>query len=175
MNRPSRRSGRFAILALVLLLLPACTSPEEIRAQTRESRKQVRALSERVLGEMATLGPIEQARGSWSACGDLGGKVLYQVTARLMAPPRDRAGAETLIVRVEERLTAAGLPLHRAYPQDPDPVILEVVRNQVNVQVLDFSEEGYVVLDTTGPCLKVNELDLEFMDVPVEPVPYERP
>lgn len=162
------RVARLAATAVIAgaLALPGCgPSPDEVRAEARTSESQVTRLSRDVLGALTSVGTVDRPEGTWSGCGDLGGRALYEVTGRI-APRPDDVGP--LADRVVETLASGGLRLRPIDPQEDDPVILEVVRNDINVQFFGYSSNPLVLFDIIGPCLDVGDLDSELIATPPE-------
>lgn len=164
------RVARLTVTAVIAgaLALPGCgPSPDEVRAEARTSESQVTRLSRDVLGQLTSVGTVDRPEGTWSGCGDLGGRALYEVTGRI-APRPDDVGP--LADRVVETLASGGLRLRPIDPQEDDPVILEVVRNDINVQFFGYSSNPLVLFDIIGPCLDVGDLDSELIGTPAEPL-----
>lgn len=148
------------LLAGAVALSGCAASPDDVRAQAAASEAHVLEVSRSVLGELAHLGTFkEPTTGAWSGCDDLGGKVLYHVTGRLDPGP-DVTGP--LADRVVATLEPTGLRLRPVGPGD-DPVTLEAVRDDVNVQVTGYTSRAPVLFDISGPCLDVGDLDRELL------------
>lgn len=150
------------LLAGAVALSGCSASPDEVRADAAASKAHVLGLSRDVLAVLPALGTFkEPTLGDWSGCDDFGGKVLYHVTGRLDPHP-DVEGP--LADRVVSALGATGLRLRPVEPGRDDPVTLEAVREDVNVQFSGYSSEPFVLFDISGPCLDVGDLDGELLD-----------
>jgi hypothetical protein len=121
----------------------------------------VRAVSRDLLGALATLGRYPfPPEGTWSGCDDVGGKALYQVRARL-EPEAGRDHA--LVDAVRAGLGEVGVVLREVPAGTDDPVTLAGRRDGVHVQVTGYSTRPDVLVDLTGPCLDVGDLDTELL------------
>ena len=65
--------------------------------------------------------------------------------------------------RVVAALAPSGWRLRPVYPGRDDPVTLEAVRDEVNVQFSGYRSQPFVLFDISGPCLDVGDLDDEFL------------
>lgn len=150
------------LLAGAVALSGCGALPEEVRAKAAASKAHVLDVSRDVLGRLPVLGTFkEPTLGDWTGCGDVGGMVLYHVTGRLDPGP----GVEgRLADGVVAALAATGLRLRPVDPGADDPVTLEAVRDDVNVQLSGYRSEPFVLVDISGPCLDVGDLDGELLD-----------
>ena len=154
--RPSR-DLLGGLLAGAVALTGCAPSAAEVRADAATSKAHVLEVSRDVLGPLTADGAFPQPpRGSWSGCDDLGGKALYQVSARL-DPADDRTGR--LVDAVRARLSAAGLSLQADGPADATVLTLRGVRDQVRVRVTGYRDRPVVLFDLFGPCLEVGDVD----------------
>lgn len=144
------------------MVISGCSpSPAEARAEATRSRAHARAASSDLLGALAELGTFAAPpQGSWSGCDDLGGKVLYHVTAQL-DPPAEAPGA--LVDAVHQRLDRTGVRLGRVPSAGTDPVTWEGRRQGLHVQVTGYAARPEVLVDLSGPCLDVGDVDLELL------------
>ncbi|MGH8894013.1 MAG: hypothetical protein ACRDWY_12020 [Actinomycetes bacterium] len=160
------------LLAGAVALSGCSASPEEVRAEAAGSKAHVLDVSGDVLGRLTGLGSFKPPTlGSWSGCDDFGGKVLYHVTGRLDPTPGAGAG---LADRVVSTLRPTGLRLRPVYPDQDDPVTLEGVRDDVNVQFSGYASEPFVLFDISGPCLEVGDLDHELLKEQGETLAFDR-
>jgi hypothetical protein len=134
-------------------------SAAEVRTDAADSKAHVLEVSRDVLGPLTADGTFPQPpRGSWSGCDDLGGKVLYQVSARL-DPPDDSPGP--LVDAVRARLSEAGLSLQADGLDDAKVLTLRGTRDHVRVRVTGYRDLPVVLFDLFGPCLDVGDVDEE--------------
>ena len=151
------------LLAGAVVLSGCSASPAEIRAAAATSKGAVVEVSQEVLGELTTVGRLPgPAEGVWRSCRDKAGWLQYFVSGRLDPLPeatRDPA----LVDRVTSVLAPRGYRLGRVRP-DHEPITLEAVKGEVNVQVTGYTDQPFVVFDISGRCVEVDELDGELRD-----------
>lgn len=149
------------LLAGVVALAGCSAPPDEVRAQAVDSKTHVLDVSRDVLSRLTALGSFKPPTlGTWSGCDDIGGRVMYHVTGRLDPAPET---ARPLADRVVATLQPAGWRLEPVRPGEDDPVTLEAVRGDVNVQFSGYASQPFVVFDISGPCLEVGDLDVGLM------------
>lgn len=153
------------LLAGAVALTGCGPSADEVRAAAADSKAHVLGVSRDVLAPVTAEGSYpEPPRGSWAGCDDIGGKVRYQLSARL-----DPAGdTGRLVDVVRARLSASGLPLRADGPADADVLTLRGTRDDVRVRVTGYLSEPVVLFDLFGPCLEVGDLDAELTTEPPE-------
>jgi hypothetical protein len=148
------------LLAGAVALGGCAPSPAEARAAATRSQAHVRAESRALLAGLAGLGAFPlPPQGAWSGCDDVGGSVLYHVTARL----EPAAGAPPLVDTVRRRLAAAGVGLDEVPAAAADPVTLAGRRNGLHVQVTGYPARPEVLLDLSGRCLEVGDVDRDLL------------
>lgn len=144
---------------------PAGLAPREDAAA---SKAQVLAVSRQLLRRLDGIGRYPKpARGGWTGCDDLGGKVQYRVTGRLDAADGGSTQHPRLVDAVGAELAAAGVGLAAVDP-DADPATLRGSHRDVTVQVTGYRTRPVVVLELWGPCLDVGDLDDELLAEPPE-------
>ncbi|HEX6936779.1 MAG TPA: hypothetical protein VF227_09680 [Actinomycetes bacterium] len=149
------------LLAGAVALAGCSAPPDEVRAQAVDSKTHVLDVSRDVLSRLTALGSFKSPTlGTWSGCDDIGGRVMYHVTGRLDPAPET---ARPLADRVVATLQPAGWRLEPVRPGEDDPVTLEAVRGDVNVQFSGYASQPFVVFDISGPCLEVGDLDVGLM------------
>ena len=159
MNPRPSRDLLGGLVAGAVALTGCGPSAAEVRTDAADSKAHVLEVSRDVLGPLTADGTFPQPpRGSWSGCDDLGGKALYQVSARL-DPPHDIPGP--LVEAVRARLSEAGLSMRAEGPTDAPVLTLRGVRDHVRVRVTGYRDEPVVLFDLFGPCLEVGDLDTE--------------
>jgi hypothetical protein len=165
--RPSR-DLLGGLLAGAVALTGCSPSAAEVRAEAADSKAHVQQVSRDVLGPLTADGTYPQPpRGSWSGCDDLGGKVRYQVSARLDPPD---ASSGRLVDAVRTRLSEAGLSLQADGPADAEVLTLRGVRDDVRVRVTGYRDAPVVLFDLFGPCLEVGDVDKELSHEQPEPL-----
>jgi hypothetical protein len=167
-GRQAARVPRVAggLLAGAVALSGCGPSAAEVRGDAAGSKAHVLAVSRDVLGPLAADGTYPRPpRGTWSGCDDLGGKALYQVSARL-DPTGDGPGA--LVDAVRARLSLLGLTLRPEGRADAEVLTLRGARDGLRVRVTGYRDEPVVLLDLFGPCLEVGDVDDELWAEPPE-------
>ncbi len=166
MNPRPSRDLLGGLLAGAVALTGCSPSAAEVRADASDSKAHVLRVSREVLGPLTADGTYPQPpRGRWSGCDDLGGKVLYQVSARL-DPPDGSPGP--LVDAVRARLSEAGLSLQADGPADAEVLTLRGVQDEVRVRVTGYRDRPVVLFDLFGPCLEVGDVDEELWHEPPE-------
>lgn len=153
-------SPMVAALGLVLVLAGCGPSPQELRAQTAQSRSEVLALSREVLRGAATVSTLRFTDTKWIGCDDFGGKVRYEVFGRL--EPATQSG-DVLLDAVADALASRGMRLTKAQPLASTSVTRQLVRDGIDVTFYGY-QRPHVNLSITGPCLDAEDFDDELIE-----------
>ena len=157
------------LLAGAVALSGCSDSPTEIRAAAATSKGTVIEVSQDVLVGLTSAGRLfGPAQGRWRGCRDKAGWLHYYVSSRLDPRP-DASGDSRLVNGVTAALGQRGYQL-KVVRQDGPTVTLEAVKGEVNVQVMGYSDQPFVVFDISGRCVRVDEVYDQLRREPVETV-----